>query len=142
MSDLREKLIRLAHGNTEIRPYLLPLIVKESNPAVQMMIRKNLKKRREEKKKKEDGRKKDEKPKLDEIREEKVKNPETGNDVKVKTLENKPKGSPGRNLFEKIKDMWKKGTVDPDTIIRVAYNNRDLRPHLLPIISAFDKKNS
>lgn len=43
--------------------------------------------------------------------EQKVKNPETGNDVKIKTLKSKPKDSDGHKLYEKLRKDRKKKTA-------------------------------
>lgn len=97
MSSLKNQVIRLAYNKPEYRDLLLPVLAKY---AKKDKDKKDKSKGKKDKSKKNKGGQPD-----DEFLDKEVKNPnEDSRDdhpmVKLRSLQNKPKGSPGRNLYE------------------------------------------
>jgi hypothetical protein len=81
----------------------------------------------------------------DKLMEKKVKNPETGNEVKVKTLDSKKDKTPAqKSLLKKFWD-WASGKKASDdvlrgSLIRLAYQVPDIRDQILPVVLDFDRR--
>lgn len=85
MNKLQKELIKLSYQNPKIRKHLLPLIISSSS---------------KEQSKEARG--------VEDFLNLRIKNPETGNKVKIKTLQNKPKDSLAYKEYLRALEQWKK----------------------------------